>query len=290
MRTIAIFGPLIILAIFSGCSSSSDGLGGSSISYIEGNEFTAKDHSEIYSVAIKANDVVKNSSLSGKVLSIENVMALSGNRTLSNHRPDTAYAIGYPKECGGGWNAWNRRSKLSAAEGALSGCLSVREGYEEHTDVSCSCRLILINKTILADPDRINFRRRAPVTLYFRPPGSVKPKLMKGMIEYAGDTGTNLPIKVYGFRGNEMCRGSYSISMLEAVAGSGDFSLSCFPERVKVNGEIRIKRVKNPRGRGFIRVVVGTAETSSGDNVSMVAGIPHSLVEEHPQLIENAAR
>jgi hypothetical protein len=286
MRISAVFGSLIILAILSGCSSLPNGLGDSSISYIKGKEFIAKDHSEIYSVSSKADDVVRNSSPSGEVLSIENVPALSGVSALSNYRPDSAYAIGYPKECGGSFTAWNYQSKLSAAKAALSGCLLYREGFEEHTDASCSCRLILINKTILAHPDQINFRRRTPVTLYFRPPGQRKPEIMQGMIEYAGDTGTNLPMKIYNFKGNEMCRGSYSISMLEAVAGSGNLSLSCFPERVSVNGEIRIKRLKRPDGRGFNRVVVGIADTSSGDSVALVAGIPYSLSKEHPELLE----
>jgi hypothetical protein len=290
MRLSAVFASLIALAILSGCSSSSDGLAGSSISYIEGNEFSAKDQSEIYSVSSKANDVVKNRSPSGTVLSIENVMALSGSSTLSNYRPNSAYAIGYPKECGGSWNTWNSRSTLRAAKSSLSQCLNYREGFEEHTDASCSCRLVLINKTILAHPDQINFRRRTPVTIYVRPPGLRKPKILKAMIEYAGETGTNLPMKVYSFKANEMCRGSYSISRLEAVAWRGDFSMSCFSEKVTVNGEVRIRRVKKPTGPGFIRVVVATGNTSSGGKLAFVAGIPYSLLKEHPELIENALR
>lgn len=140
MKAIALLGSLVIMSVLSACSKVPDFLNNNSISYVDQSSVIAKQAVDVSSAAHSAVAAVNSSSASGKVQSIENVMALAGHSSLSIYRPDTAFSIGYPKECGGSWHSWNFQGKYRAASESLYGCLKYREGFDEHTSSSCSCR------------------------------------------------------------------------------------------------------------------------------------------------------
>ncbi len=110
------------------------------------------------------------------------------------------------------------------------------------------------------------------------------------MVETSGDLGNNQPMRLFSNQGKQMCTGSYSISMFEAVAGAGTFSLKCFDDGSAVNGELHVKSIANPRGNGTLDVIIGTADILTGEQVAWIAGIPYALIKKHPELIENVAQ
>jgi len=148
----------------------------------------------------------------------------------------------------------------------------------------------LLNKTVLANPIDLDFHRRTPVTMYFRERNSQKTKIEKGMAEYTSEVGSDQPMRLYNHQGKQMCSGSYSISMFDAVVGAGSFSLNCFDDGTEMKGELRIKWLEDPKGYGSLNVIVGTADISSGEHVAWIAGIPYALAKKYPELIENAAQ
>ncbi len=152
MKAMRISGFLVALAAMSGCSN----LDNNTLTYVNYEPISASQDADISNAARLAVAAVNSQSDSTETINLEQVTTLSGTKGLSNYRRDRAYAIGYPKECGGSWHAWSYQGKYAAAEGALSGCIGFREGFDEHTDAKCSCRLVLLNKTVLGSPRELN--------------------------------------------------------------------------------------------------------------------------------------
>ena len=217
-------------------------------------------------------------------IDLDDILRLSTISSLRDHRPYRAVAIGNPAICGGSWHSWNYSTQDAAATAALKGCLRYREGWERHVQGTCGCRLVMLENRLLVEPSVLKFKGRVPGILRITDRSSVK--LMYGMVEAAGDTGQNLPMRFFNDQGNQVCDGQYSLSLLQAAMGSGSFHASCFGGEVSATGDIAIMRVSQKHMKGTAPVVYGTGRTNGGEKFGIIIGVPVTRYEQFRELLE----
>jgi len=188
---------------------------------------------------------------------LKDVPLLNMSRSLKNYRPNRAYAIGYPDECGGSWHSWSYQSEEFAAKAALKGCLHYVKGREKHVGKKCGARLVLVNKKLLANPEDLPNRHSVPFVMETSSTESQE-TIIYGMFEYEGP-GENLSMTLFNDSGKKICDGRYTLTVMQAAIGSGAFELDCFEGKLQAQGELSLKRIrlKNKRGTENSQIKAG---------------------------------
>ena len=264
--------------------------GYSQINIIDAPPCIAKNLSspELASAADRALAAI--SEKAGSPISLDSILGLSNYTSVDDFRPSRAVASGYPRKCGGSWHSWGRATPRQAAISALRGCIKAREGIESHTkNNGCGCRLVLIDNVVLGPARSINYRRRRPITAFIRNPEIDKTAIIKGMVSSAG-LGERLPLAVFDDQGREMCSGTYSLTKLNILLGGGEFSLNCFGSPYVIAGQMRSKKIPNPRGKGKIYLTIATADLEGGERMALISGLPSKALTELPGIVTDVFR
>lgn len=203
---------------------------------------------------------------------------------LKDYRPNRAFAIGYPYECGGSWHSWNYSSETSAANAALIGCLNHLRGIEKHMGQKCGARLVMVNKNLFVNMEELPTKFRVPFIMVIKPL-SGKKALVYGMFQYEGP-GKNLPLSVFNEKGNKVCTGDYSLSTIQAFLGSGNFRINCFDNKLVADGNFSGKRIKLKHMSGNLTVGVGKGQASDGSELNFFTGITIDYYEDYKGLLE----
>lgn len=142
----------------------------------------------------------------------------------------------------------------------------------------------MVDKRLLIDPSELMMKPRNPAILRVSKDGVET--LIYGTVESSGTTGSNLPFRLFNDRGQKICGGNYSISLLEAALGSGGFEANCFEGSLGFNGEISIKRIALRHMSGNTTLAIGKGEASDGSKIGMLLGIPVTRFDEYKDLLE----
>lgn len=228
-------------------------------------------------------DFKSTSDANGSEISLEELPLLSDSSTLKNYRPNRAYAVGYPYECGGSWNTWDYDSSTQAAAAALSGCLQYIKNREKHVGKQCGARLILINKKLLIKPEELPTKYYVPYVMEMI--SQDETKTLYGMFSYMGD-GENLPLELFDEKGIQLCHGNYSLSKMQAVFGAGTFEMKCFDEKVDAQGEISIKRMRLRSSSIPIRIGIGKGNASDGSVYNFLTNMTIDDYQKYKYLLQ----
>ena len=216
--------------------------------------------------------------------SSSNIPLWTTNRTLNNYRPNRAVAVGFPYDCGGSWHSWSYNSEASAAAAALNRCLDYMTGLEKHTGRRCGARLILVNQRLLVTPEELPAKSRVPFIMELREVTGERFSIY-GMFQYEGP-GQNRRLDVFSDKGDNVCSGEYSLSYIQALFGSGDFSMNCFDGKLSAKGTLSVKRI-NPRHMpGESTIGIGKGRSSVGQEFRFVTGITIDQYETYKDLLQ----
>lgn len=206
------------------------------------------------------------------------------DRTLRNCRPNRALAIGYPYDCGGSWHSWSYGSETGAAVAALDGCLNYLKGLEKHTGLRCGARLVLVNQTLLVNPEELPTKSRIPFIMDVKPLTGEEFSVY-GMFESEGP-GRNRRLEVFNDKGEKVCKGESSLSYIHAFLGSGDFDMNCFDGKLTGQGTLSVKRINLRHLSGETTVAIGKGRTSDGGEFEFLTGITIDQYETYKDLLK----
>ena len=218
--------------------------------------------------------------------SLSSVPFLDSTTSLKNYRPNRAFAIGFPYECGGTWHSWSYSNESSAAWAALTGCLNYLDGIEKHTGHRCGARLVMVNKQLLVSTEELPTKFRLPFILEVRTAGKEK-ALVYGMYEHGGTGGgLDIPFDVFNDKGDKVCEGSCSLSFTGKLLGSGKFEMNCFNGKLNGQGTFSRKKIQSRHSSGSFPVTVGKGRTSDGSELRFLMGVTIDHYEDYKSLLE----
>lgn len=227
-------------------------------------------------------DAQLRSSANGSELSIEESPLLSRSNHLKNYRPNRAYAVGYPYECGGSWNTWNYNSSKQAATAALNGCLEYVKNREKHVGKKCGARLIVINKKLLVNPEELPKKNYVPFIMETKSEDEIA--TLYGMFSSRG-LGKDLPLELYNEKGKKLCEGNYTLSKTQAFLGAGTFEMKCFNEQIEAQGELSMKKIRIGSSSSSFTIGIGKGKASDGSDFKFLTNITIDDYEKYKYLL-----
>ena len=204
--------------------------------------------------------------------------------SLKDYRPHRALAIGYPYDCGGSYHAWSFNSEATAAAAAVNRCLEYLSGIEKHTGHRCGARLVLVDQKLLVSKEELPAKSRVPFIMEATPLTGNSYSIY-GMFEYEGP-GQDRKCDAYNDKGEKVCTGEYSLSLFQAILGSGDFRMNCFGGKVVGQGTLSVKNINLRHVYGEFTVGIGKGKTSDGGKFRFLTGITIDHYEEYRYLLE----
>ncbi len=199
-----------------------------------------------------------------------------------------AYAVGYPFRCGGSTSSWKADHFKTAVRSVLKRSLEYSKSRESHVNNGCGARLILINNNLLVDPAELP---KSFFVTYVMKLNAITDKYGKsgiahGMFEYSG-RGENLPVKLYDTKGQLICNGSYSLTLVQAVFNTGSFQMKCFNKQVNFTGALTTEKIVLKHKKGKLRIAIGKGQLPDGSTIKLFTGISIDYLAYYKDLLSD---